>query len=101
MLFHLNFKWITVMCFLVICNTPLGIAPFLYCFLNYTEEWECPRLKGITGPCRILFQLAAFPPAVPDMANKIYQSQRIFKEESPLQQSLNVAIKVSLKGGCY
>lgn len=58
---------------------PLGIAPFLFWSLNYTEERECPRLKGVTGPCRILFQLAAFPPAVPGMANKIYQSQGVFK----------------------
>lgn len=80
---------------------PLGIAPFLYWFLNYTQEWECLRLKGVTGPCRILFQSATFPPAVPGTANKIYQSQGIFKVESPLQQSLRVAIKFPLKGGCY
>lgn len=80
---------------------PLGIAPFLYWFLSYTEEWECPRLKGVTSPCGILFQLAPFPPAVPGLANKIYQSHGVFKVESPLQQSLSVAIKFFLKGGCY
>lgn len=85
----------------VICNMPPGIAPFLYWFLNYTEERECPRLKRVTGPCRILFQSATFPPAVPGMAHKIYQSQGVFKVESPSQQLLRVAIKFPLKGGCY
>jgi hypothetical protein len=59
-----------------------------------------PQIKRVTSPCRILFQLAAFPPAVPGTANKIYQSHEVFKVESPLQQPLSVAIKFFLKGGC-
>lgn len=86
------------MCFQVICNVPLGIAPL--------KTMQVSKLHRRVGMFQIkvsnqpLLLLSCV--AVLDMANKIlHESYWLFKMDSPLQKPLRVGHTFLLKGSCY